>query len=92
MTFNLGSRFIYSLNRNLNKNNPKLIHEISKHMSEKYNVNQIDLLKIPYTDLNIRNQKPRKITLTKNFIKKIIGKEINNNSHLYNYQHLIGKR
>ena len=88
---NMGAKFIYSLNRNLNKNNLALERPISDHISEKYTVEKIDIIKIPYTELNINQTRTSKINLLKNIIKLIIGKKNKKRSLENNYQHLIGK-
>jgi len=88
---NMGAKFIYSLNRNLNKNNLALERPISDHISEKYTVEKIDIIKIPYTELNINQTRKSKINLLKNIIKLIIGKKNKKRSLENNYQHLIGK-
>tara|TARA_Y100001960_G_C14597219_1_gene788803 strand:- start:82 stop:1035 length:954 start_codon:yes stop_codon:yes gene_type:complete len=53
----MGSKFLYSLNRNLNKNNLSLEKTIKAHISEKFIVEKIDILNIPYTELNVNQAK-----------------------------------
>jgi len=86
----MGSKFIYSLNRNLNKNNLSLKKTIKAHISEKFIVEKIDILNIPYTELNVNQAKTSKINLIKNIIKLILGKNNKINSE-NDYQHLVGK-
>ena len=89
--FELDSKFIYSLNRNMNKNNPSLFDSLSNHISEKFQVHEIDVLKIPYTDLNVNSLEKRKIDLVKKVIKTLIGRNNNSNSN-HKHQHFLGKR
>ena len=89
--FELDCKFIYSLNRNMNKNNPSLVKTLSDHISEKYQINEIDILKIPYSDLNVNNLKKRKIDLIKGIIKFLIGRKNNTNVN-HKYQHFLGKK
>ena len=86
----MGSKFLYSLNRNLNKNNLSLEKTIKAHISEKFIVEKIDILNIPYTELNVTQAKTSKINLIKNIIKLILGKNNKINSE-NDYQHLVGK-
>ena len=87
----MGSKFIYSLNRNLNKNNLGLKNPISYHISEKYNLEKIDILNIPYTELNLRQTKTSKVNIIKSIIKMLLGIKKDKRVLENNYQHLIGK-
>ena len=75
----------------MNKNNPSLVKTLSDHISEKYQINEIDILNIPYSDLNINNLKRRKIDLIKGIIKFLIGRNNNTNVN-HKYQHFLGKK
>lgn len=75
----------------MNKNNPSLVKTLSDHISEKYQINEIDILKIPYSDLNVNNLKKRKIDLIKGIIKFLIGRKNNTNVN-HKYQHFLGKK
>jgi len=87
----MGSKFIYSLNRNLNKNNLGLKNPISYHISEKYNLEKIDILKIPYTELNLSQTNTSKVNIIKSIIKMLLGIKKDKRVLENNYQHLIGK-
>tara|TARA_B100001029_G_C15004671_1_gene420305 strand:+ start:96 stop:1145 length:1050 start_codon:yes stop_codon:yes gene_type:complete len=87
----MGSKFIYSLNRNLNKNNLSLKNTINDHISEKFIVEKIDILNIPYTELNVNQMKTSKINFIKNILKLITGKKKNKFTSENDYQHLVGK-
>lgn len=87
--YNLKSNFIYSLNRNLNKNNNLLTESVSGTISNFYSINELNLLNIPYTDVDIRNNTESKKVRIKNLIKKILMKT--QEPQNYSYQHFFGK-
>ena len=87
--YNLKSNYIYSLNRNLNKNNNLLTESVSATISNFYNINELNLLNIPYTDVDVRNNTQSKKILIKNLFKKILMKT--QEPQNYSYQHFFGK-
>ncbi len=83
------SKFIYSLNRNLNKNNSLLKRPVSEIISDYYEINFIKLLNISYTDINAQNNNMSFKKIVKKKLKKILKKTTEKSN--YSYQHIIGK-
>ncbi|MBK65676.1 MAG: hypothetical protein CL769_01785 [Chloroflexi bacterium] len=87
--YNQKSNYIYSLNRNLNKNNNLLTDSVSNTISSFYKINELNLLNIPYTDVDVRNNNESKKIKLKNLVKKILMKTQEPQNH--SYQHFFGK-
>ena len=83
------SKFIYSLNRDLNKNNSLLKKPVSEIISSNYEIDHIELLNISYTDINSLNNKVSYIKIIKNIVKKLLRKP--NEKSNFDYQHIFGK-
>jgi len=87
-------KYMYSLNRNLNKNNDSLDQPVELLISKYFDTERIEILGIPYSDLNIKNldqglmNKDPKILL-KNLIKLMIK---NKKDPKFEYLHTIGKK
>ncbi len=86
---NQKSKFIYSLNRDLNKNNSLLKRSVSKIISDYYEINFVKLLNISYTDINSLNNNISVKNVIKENVKKILKKTTEKSN--YSYQHIIGK-
>ena len=86
---NQKSKFIYSLNRDLNKNNADLKRSVSQIISDHYEINFIKLLNITYTDINPLNNNVSIRKIIKSNLRKIINKNSENSN--FSYQHIIGK-
>ena len=82
------SNYIYSLNRNLNKK-ILLTESVSGTISNFYSINELNLLNIPYTDVDVRNNTESKKVRIKNLLKKILMKT--QEPQNYSYQHFFGK-
>ena len=80
----LKSKYIYSLNRNLNKNNPSLSESVSSILSRYYEIEMIEILNIPYTNINASNNRKSLRKSLKNLLKKTV----DNN---FSYHHFYGK-
>jgi arginyl-tRNA synthetase len=80
----LKSKYIYSLNRNLNKNNSSLSESVSSILSKYYEIDMIEILNIPYTNINASNNRKSLRKSLKNLLKKAV----DNN---FSYHHFYGK-
>jgi len=90
----LNCKHLYSLNRNLNINNLSLETSISSIMSNKFITSEIEMLKIPYSDLNIDNLKSKSnlIISIKKIIKLLLKINRNPSKVNYKYQHFLGTK
>ena len=73
----------------MNKNNNLLTESVSATISNFYNINELNLLNIPYTDVDVRNNTQSKKILIKNLFKKMLMKT--QEPQNYSYQHFFGK-
>ncbi len=86
----LNCKYLYSLNRDLNKNNKSLDNKVSSLIAEEYKINDNPVLNIPYTNLNANNNsKDGFLFKLKKILKYLLRRNVDSAIN-YGYKHTIG--